>query len=272
MSIAALLPTTLPHERRNDSLEVPAKINGVFGVYGLDSGAAFSYISESGARRVGMRILEIDPIQVQGFSGASSRITKLGIAETLDLGEIQLRNVPFAIFSDQAVEGIVSLHGGSFGIQVLLACRTVQWNAAGNVHLGARLPGDRNIRASNVCMDGLVPRIEAGFKGRKLNFKLDTGSDTSYLLEPFATEFPDIVKSGLPGKWTFGGIGSSGTEIAATTLPELEVRVGSRPLTMRPARLVEIPGALGHGLLGLDVFKDTRSVTLDFRTMMLTVQ
>jgi len=272
ISVAAFHACSLPYGRSGGDLAVAVTINGEPGTYTLDTGAGYSSVSESEARRVGMRIQEIAAIPVAGFTGASAPVARVAVADRLELGRIQFRNVPFLVLPDSDSENLLAPRGGALGFQVLVACRTIRWDSSGLVHFGFRSAGRRNTSESNLCFDADSPRAQVEFHGRKLDFKLDTGG-TSFLLDRFAEEFPALVReSGHQGTWSSGGFGADQADFAAMLLPEIELKLGPGRCTMHPAPIIRMPGAGGHGLLGLDAFKDTRAVTLDFRNMMLTVE
>lgn len=272
MSVEAHHFSSLPCDQRRQHLEAPVSINGVPGTYILDTGAGFSAISESEARRLGMRVVEINALPAVGFADATGSINKVGVAGRVDLGEIQLRNVPFLVFSDSATAGLLPARGGALGIQVLIACETMRWHGAGFVELGFHPPERRDTLPSNLYLDNLALHAQVEFGGQKLDFALDTGNYGSRLHESFANLFPATVKAaGRQDKWTSGGFAGQ-REYPATILPEIELMLGQKPIIMRPAPVVSFPGAWGHGLLGLDVFKGTHAVTLDFGSMRLTLE
>ncbi len=138
---------------------MPVTINGVPGIYTLDTGAGYSTVSESEAGRVGMRVLEIAAIPVAGFTGATAPVAKVAVAESLELGRIHFRNVPFLVLPDSASEGLLAPRGGALGFQVLVACRTIRWDSSGLVQVGFRGSGRRNTERSNLCVESpFAPR------------------------------------------------------------------------------------------------------------------
>ena len=272
MSVEAHRASSLQYDQRRQHIEAPVSINGMPGTYILDTGAGFSAINESEARRLGMRVVEISASPAVGFAGATGSVNKVGVAGRVDLGGIQLGNVPFLIFSDSAMAGLLPARGGALGIQVLIACETLRWNDAGVVELGFPPSERREMPPANLYLDNLVLHAQVEFGGQKLDFALDTGNYGSRLHESFANLFPATVKAaGRTDKWTSGGFAGQ-REYPATILAEIELMLGQKPIIMRPAPVVSFPGAWGHGLLGLDVFKGAHAVTLDFVSMKLTLE
>lgn len=269
MSVARLEESTLPYARDAGKLAVPVTINGTAGNYILDTGAGFSAVSESEARRVGMRIVDIGAVPVAGFTGATAPVAKIGIADKLELGRIELRNVPFLVL---LAENLMPAREGALGVQVLIACGAIYWNTNGFVRLGRRTSGDLNTDRSNLSFDGDAIYAQAALGGRKLNFHLDTGGG-SYLSPLFAKEFPALVRdSGQPNTWSLRGFGESNKNFPATMLPEIQLDLAEGCCTMHPAPIIEVPGAWGHGMIGFNLLKNARAVTLDFRRMIWTVE
>lgn len=140
------------------------------------------------------------------------------------------------------------------------------------VELGFQPPERRDMPQANLYLDNLVLHAQVEFGGQKLDLALDTGNYGSRLHESFALLFPATVKAARrKDKWTSGGFAGQ-REYPATILAEIEMMLGKKPIIMRPAPVVSFPGAWGHGLLGLDVFKGAHAVTLDFVSMRLTME
>jgi len=271
MFVVARRAGSVPSDGQDGHLYVPVTINGVPGIYGLDTGAATSAISESEAKRVGIPVVSIRPIEDATYTGHVS-LQKVGVAERLDVGGVQLRNVPFTVYKDAELEGVIPARGGILGVQVLLACETVRWNVGGALEIG-RSSARRGGRNPNLCLDGYSPRLRVDVAGHSLAFGLDTGSTDSYLSDRFADLFAEMVqKSGREEKWTVEGVGERDAQFPVTILPQVDLKLGSASLSMRPARIVRHREGYGYGLIGLDILAHSRAVTLDFRTMVLTVE
>lgn len=270
MSVVSFHPSTLRHER--GALNVRVAINGHPGLYVLDTGAGFSAVRESEAKRIGLRIIQIAPTPVAGFTGAMATIQQVGIAESLKIGQIQLRNVPFLVLPDASSDGLLEDRGGALGIQVLTALENIRWDASGRIQLGFRSVKSQNTRASNLVFDGPSLRLQAKFDGRELDFKLDTGGD-SFLSERFAQMFPEFVKKfGWQSTWSSRGFGERQTHLLATFLPDLNLEIGTTTCGIHMPAIIDIPGVWGDGVIGNSAFESKRAVTLDFRRMMLVLE
>jgi len=83
---------------RENALYAPLSINGQKGKAQLDTDANMSVLSQSEAQRLGLRIA--GAVTVGGASGDNGR-GKVGTAEHFEIGGLRLRNVAFAIVSDE---------------------------------------------------------------------------------------------------------------------------------------------------------------------------
>ena len=71
------------------------------------------------------------------------------------------------------------------------------------------------------------------------------------------------------------GVGHS-VDVESITLPEVRLRIGGFDTLLRPADVLAsqtLPaGQRDHGNLGMDLLGQARSVTIDFRSMMLVLK
>ena len=246
--------SSVPYERAAGHLLIPVSINGGMARYILDTGANFSMISESEAKRLRLKTSEVYAQQTVGDStGTGFSLRKVALADRVDIGNFRLKNVPFLVVGDDLdVFGELPAGAhGAIGIQVLLAFGTVRWNQAGTVELGVHLERS-GVGRPNLCFDGLIPLTEGGFGGAKLVFGLDTGDSESRLYPRFAQEFAALVRDrGRPATWSLSGAGGT-VEAQTTILPELRVEVGGFTGALQPAHI------LGKGSGYRDLPRDHR--------------
>ena len=274
-SVASFRASTLPCERNKGHLFIPVTINGGSAQYMIDTGAGYSILTESEAKRLGLPVLDVAAIRVSEAAGKGFELTKIAVAESLNLGEIHLQHVAFMVSGDEpkAWAELPPGQRGALGIQVLLACQTVQWDSRGTVLLGGH-PRRSNTRGANLYLDGNELFAAAVFRGRKLDLVVDSGSSWSCLFESFAKAFPNLVgESGKPGTARIWGAGGE-VEVPATTLPEVTLRLGSFPVALRPVDIIATEPESEHhdGRMGLDALSQASRVTIDFKAMKLTLE
>jgi hypothetical protein len=273
-SVASFRASTLPSQRNDGHLFIPVTINGSPAQYMIDTGAGYSVLTESEATRLRLPVLDVAGGRIGEAAGRGFAITKIAVAESLNLGDIHLQHVAFLVSGDEPKVWADLPPGqrGTLGIQVLLACQTLQWDSRGTVLLGGR-PRRSNARGANLYLGGTGLFAAAAFGNRKLDVFVDSGSSWSCLYERFAKAFPNLVKeSGKPGTRRYWG-GGGEVEVPTTTLPEVTLRLGSFPVTLRPVDiLTKGPGSESHGWMGLDALSQASRVTIDFKAMKLTLE
>jgi hypothetical protein len=267
-------PSTVRGEFRRGQLFIPVSVGQATGNYILDTGANFSALSESEARRLGLRIrdLNVDPTQIGEGSGKGVAQPKFAVAEALSIGDIHLRHVPFLVVSDQpaAFADLPSGYRGAIGIQVLLACRTIHWDSRGTVHLDGHQARQRKSLNPNLCFSGLNVFTPAAFAKSALDVQVDTGANQSYLFQRFAEQYPDIIRaSGTPGSTWLGGAGGE-AEVQSTILPDVSLGLGGLTTTLQPAHVLTRNPA-SHGTMGMDLLNQAQEVLFDFQAMRFTL-
>jgi hypothetical protein len=273
-SVASRHSSTVRGEFRSGHLFIPVYVSGVAGNYILDTGANFSTVTESEAKRLGLRAIDlnVDASQIGETSGKGVERPKFAVAERVSIGEIHIRNVPFLVVSDEpeAFSALPSGYRGALGIQILLACRTIRWDSDGKVYLGSPESKRRTLSSSNLCFSGLDTLTQAKFASGVLDVQVDTGTDSSIFFQRFARQYPNIIEaSGTPGTKWLGGAGGT-TEAPATILPEIAVRLGGLMTTLRPAYVLT-KDVEADGTVGMDILSQAREVLLDFQAMRLTL-
>jgi hypothetical protein len=217
--------------------------------------------------------LNVDASQIGDASGMGVGHPKFAVAERGSVGEIHMTHVPFLVVSDEpeAFSPLPSGYRGAIGIQVLLACRRIQWDSDAKMYLaGAESKRGTTSSSSNLCFSGFVTFTQAPFASGVLDVQVDTGADGSVFYQRFARQYPNMIQaSGTAGtKWVGGADGA--IEASATILPEIAVRVGGVMTTFRPPYVLAKDVA-SDGTVGMDILNQAREVLLDFQAMKLTL-
>lgn len=251
---------------------LPLSVNGIQARYLIDTGANQSLISESEARRAGMRIDEARGLRFHDASGAHNGY-RIAVARNLSLGGFQLRNVVFLVVPDGRLP-FANLPAGSrgiLGLPVLHAWRTVRWTHEGMFEAGfqSEMTADT---PPNLCFSGEGPHLltRGEFAGAPLAGVLDTGAIKSRLLPSFATAFEGHVRQhSRTAADDIRSIGGS-KHVEAYTLPQIELRMGGMELVLRPAVLIKqdpFGQTRYHLWLGSDLLQQASQVTIDFQAM-----
>lgn len=261
-------------EVTHGTLFVQLTVDAHAATYIVDTGANFSVMSESEARRLGLEVRDAAGARVTD-AGGSSQDLRVASADRVSIAGTDLSHVVFEVIPDDR-QPFVDLPEGSrgvLGLPVLLALQTVQWDAARSVVSVAEGQRHRR-RGSNLCLDGANPTLLARHDGRLVRAFLDTGASRSHVLPRFAREFPEAVDDAPRVSSAVTGVAGSVTRNAAR-LTDFHLDVDGRDLALPSVdALLDEQSALenAHAWVGLDLFAGARSVTLDFMGMRVSVR
>jgi len=254
---------------------LPFSINGVHAAYWFDTGAELSVLTESEAKRFGLRV-STSALQVGDVNGTQVN-TRIAIADEVSVGSIQIRHVPFLVLPDDQPPFNEQSAGsrGLIGMPVLLAFETFTWGADRSFEIGAKA-SRQNVPSAALCFDGNRPVVQVVHDGRTMAFALDTGATNTDLYPPFASAFPDLVRSAIKtDSYKTEGVGGA-KHLEAATLESLKFRIGGFPTTLKSVGVLLQPttdaSKVFAGNLGIDLLQQAHQTTFDFRTMTLSLQ
>jgi hypothetical protein len=265
--------STLPMFMNEDGLYIPIVVDGHEAHYSIDTGSNTSLMSESEAKRLG---LQVQSVETQFVSITAAHIdARIAVVKELIVGGLHLENVAFLVVPD-AQEPFVDLPEGQrgiLGIPVLIALQTFRWEPKGTFAFGFK-PKPKDLSASNLVFDGIMPVTQVGVEEKKLEFTLDTGETHSILYKPFAKEFSDLLKtSGQKESHKLTGLAGS-SNYDSVVLPSLKLELGGLDVHLTPAHILteDINGNWAPGNLGRDLLNQAQTITFDFHAMTLSLQ
>ena len=248
--------------------EVPVEVNSQRGEWIFDTGANYSTVSESEARRLGLTIREVRG-SVADFVG-NEHPTRLAVAGELRFGTARFRNVVFLVMSDQFLFISPSQYQmrGILGLPVMRAMESVDFSAEGAITFGRGTPEARV--PANLFFDRLNAIVQVGHSGHNVQMMLDTGAVTTVLYPSMLDSFAAWERDQLKG--SNGGPGDSEQRMA-DLVPFIQLEVGGR--TVYPVRVGLFrkapPDTRGRdGVLGMDALKG--GFRIDFRSMHFTLK
>lgn len=274
-SISKFEPSSVPCRMYQRNLFIPVSMKSKTAEFFIDSDANFSFVSESEARNLGLTVRDNDA-QVHGATGNETNF-RVAVANELSVGDVQLRNVAFAVLPDteEVFRRLPLAQQGALGLPVLLAFRTARFDIRqGTFEIGFRSE-KVNGTTPTICFDGVNPITLIEFQRQWLPVVLDTGAETTEIWPPFAKRFADMVDSGkLVSQLENGFAGRA--SISAKVVPELRFAVGGFDVHMRAAHVLlartTADSQWYYARLGLDVLSQAREVTIDFESLTLTLQ
>jgi hypothetical protein len=201
---------------------------------------------------------------------------RIAVAEQVAVGTFRLSNVAFLVTPDDQEPSTDLQPGekGALGISFLHAFRTVRFGNDDTFEIG--FPSKRQVQQSNLCFQNAFPIVEAALAKRRLRLGLDTGAAETHLSVCFAKEFAKLLnEAGKKSQRDVHGIDGS-RQIDVVTREELRLQVGGFTTLLRPAQVLLNKTTPDfdyfHGLLGWDLLRQARSITLDFESMALALE
>ena len=256
-----------------DHLMVPVASQGKHEHFIFDTGAMISTITESNAKRLGLRILEGDidvatatPIKIQ---------TKLGVADSLYLGDILIENVVFLVTSDTDLYIPVEDYNipGILGFPVIQQLREVKICLKNNTIEVPQKVSTRNFSNLYMYQEKPVVRMYAG--NDTLRMALDTGAKSSELSKTYFNRHQELIKSSSTHQEIDrGGAGGSIKE-EVYLYPNFNFTIGTKQgllpfITINLSNYSFLQGMDGN--LGQDVYTQCDKLVLNFEQMFIDLE
>ncbi len=254
-----------------DTVDADLTVNGVTESWIVDTGANFSAITASFARRLGLAPSK-EKAQTQGITGAENDL-RTAILPELKMGGATVRNVVLVVLNDASFNVPAGRSryqiNAVLGYPVLQALQRMTFTGDGHLLAGPGSPSGGGGAA--LYMHQLMPLLECEVSGRPVVFSLDTGADRSLFSVRYAREFPGQLE-GLSKKGH--GMGGAGgvRKVLAYFLPHPQLRVGDVDVTLHEVPVVPELGTdtdKVFGNIGRDLTDQFSSFTIDFVAMRL---
>ena len=250
-------------------LRVTVAINGKEQAAVLDTDASFCVVSETVARRLGIRVLATGATILT--STRSDLPMHLGVADSLTFGDSVLRNVVFAVLPDSAVR---YAHGykmeAVIGLPVFVALGRVRFVRDGGWEslLYGHQPGEE-VGEANMALSGLDPfvLVTVPKTGAVLRLAIDSAASNTMLNGTSLQDFPALREGASSGGTQWEGGGGVATDSKALTLGELTLSVAGQAFTLKRVSILSTTEPDRHGAIGQDLFKQAKRWTLDFDAM-----
>jgi predicted aspartyl protease len=253
------------------SIDAELTVNGITASWILDTGANFSTMSASFARRLGLE-LSTGEAQTQGSTGAESRL-HIAILPELKLSAATVHNVVVLVLDDKSLDittGPGKHHSidAIVGYPVFQALGSVTFTKAGE--FAAAASAEQTGSAARLFMNKLTPLIECGVNGRQLLFAFDTGANGSEFSVRYYREFPAAFQSLDRKPLLFGGAGGA-KRVEVYVLAQAILTIDGASAALRQVPVVPVPIVSDidqvYGNLGRDLVEGFQSFTLDFVKM-----
>ena len=255
-------------------VNIKAEVNGMEEEFIFDTGANFSTVSESFAKKIGLIFLE-GKIDV-GTATSIEVSSKLAYATSLKIGNLNYSNVLFLVLPDEALSfaGGMYVINGIIGFPVIKEMKEIQLSA-GEIFIPAK-PGSSLY--SNLALNGFLPVIET-YVGTTfaasdtLVFSFDTGAKSTMLYHSYYDNYRSLIDSKYkPTDINFAGAGGDET-IKGFKIDEMNFRISDGSTTLKNVSLLseKIRDKEGDkylsGNLGGDFFNSFKTMIINFEDM-----
>lgn len=249
-------------------MELPLLIDGhsCDGIF--DTRANISSISETFARKLGLRILNASYDEGAGITGIKFK-TSIGIADSLVLGNVKVKNAVFQVMPDSVlyIAAIKFRLDIILGLPVIAQCREIRVYRTGVMSIPDSL-SDEGLR--NLALDDLDPVVLLTTGNDSLSFDFDSGATTSDFYATYFEKYrKDIEGKAVKRALEFGGAGGSQKK-EVYVLHGFHADLGGTPVFMDSVTVMTrkvYPGERLYGNLGQDFMANFSELILNFKYM-----
>lgn len=248
-------------------INIPVKCSEVEEDFIFDTGANFSVVNETYAKKMKMTLLE-GKIDVGSVTGKKIR-SRLAFAELLEIGSMRLHNVIFLVMPDESLSFAGGLYviNGIIGLPVIKEMKEVHIRSEELFIPQTKTPGS----LANMLIDGFIPAIEVIDGNDTLAFTFDTGAKATMLYSSYYMRNKTRIESKYePEEIEFGGAGGT-LRVKGYKIENVLFRIGSSKLNLENVSVIaerikdHDKGYFGN--LGQDYMGEFSEMILNFEDM-----
>ena len=243
------------------------KANGTSAHFVFDTGAGISCITESIAKKMGVKILPDNDVSVKSFKGQENKV-RIGVAPEINVGELKIHNAVFLVYPDKAfsfADGAYVING-IIGFPIVKELGTITLEKD-KLTFSKELESDINER--NLFVDELRAIVMLQYKGKTLPFNFDSGAKVSLFnkafYETFKTELDQIATRETVKA------SSAGAEVISTdvlVLKDQPLLLGNKTIQLPKMEIdpndYGVYGEVNFGNIGQDVLGQFEKVIISF--------
>ena len=249
-------------------INIPVKTNGPTYSAIFDTRANISSVSQTYARKLGLRILNVTYNEGSGATGIQFK-TGLGIADSLYAGDILVKNVVFQVMPDS----ILYIAPVKFQINIIIGFPVIEQLQEVHIYRDGRMtiplrPTQSDLH--NFALNGLDPVIALRNGKDTLAFNFDSGASSSvFYLAYFDKYKADVIKMGIKKVVSFGGAGGAQKK-EVYVLPKLNLALGDKTVTIDSVSVLTkkiVQNEKFYGNIGQDLTNQFNEVVYNFKYM-----
>lgn len=248
-------------------INIPVKCAGEVEDFIFDTGANFSVVNETYAKKMKLKMLE-GKIEVGSVTGKKIK-SRLAYAESLEIGSVKLSNVLFLVMPDESL----SFAGGLYVINGIIGLPVIK--EMKEIHIRSDeifIPKQKTAGTlANMLIDGFIPTIEVIEGTDSLAFTFDTGAKATMLYSSYYLRNKAKIESKYEAEEIeFGGAGGT-IKVKGFRLEDLLLKIGNSKLKLSNVRVIaenikdHDKGYFGN--LGQDYMSEFGEMILNFEDM-----
>jgi predicted aspartyl protease len=250
---------------------VSVAVNGVAATPVIDSGAGFSTMSESAAKKLGVTLLA--KTVTVGSTGNEAVPARLGIAKELTFGDAVLHDVVFIVLPDAAL----SFSDGKYAIETIIGLPVFE--ALGRIELAREAGQEAFYYGSkpgapvlgNMILDGVQPIVLAEAGDAHLRLFVDTGATATSLNGSTLRDYPALLAGAEKTITKLQGAGGIINDADGRKLATLRLTIAGRQFDLQSIAMQSKVLDGHHGDIGQDVLRQGSRWSLDFEHMSFAV-
>jgi hypothetical protein len=236
----------------------------------FDTRAHISTVTESFAKKLGLKILDVSFEESSGITGIKFK-SGLGVADSLYVGDILIQNAVFQVLPDEQLR-FPSLNytlDGILGFQVIKQFKEIHIFKGGEFSI---LPTSSPSPLNNLAFDGSTTVISVIQENDTLSFHLDTGATGTEFYGNYFERFKTkTINNGILETVESGGVGGS-IKTEVYILPYVNFEIAGKKIGLKEIAVRTKPAFKGqkyNGNIGQDVIKQFDEMILNFESMYL---
>ena len=260
-------------ESEDSLIHIVGSVNGRKDQFVFDTGAGYNVITPKLAEKYGLRILK---------STVATKGTKLGtgniaIADSIRVGDIIMRNVPFAVLDlnagNERIGSATSTFSLILGQPFLQQFGRYTIDTERQTITFEQEIEEKETRHNIYRMSTLYMEVEHSNKHFAINF--DTGASRSTFGYAYYKDFtPEINREGrwdIEGMAGYGGISYE----SIFRMPKITLGIGNKQCNLEDTEVAALPSQNGltdgYGRLGLDFLRQWQKIVVDNKNMTIRV-
>jgi len=234
----------------------------------FDTRANISSITQTYAKKLGLRMLNVSFNEGSGATGITFK-TGMGIADSLYIGDILVKNVVFQVMPDS----ILYIAPIRFQLNIIIGFPVIEQMQEVHLYKDGRMmfpqmPAKSDLH--NFALDGLDPVIELKSGNDTLAFHFDSGAVTSMFYQSYFNKYKAMVlKTAIKKTVGFGGAGGTQKK-EVYILPKVNLAIGNKNVTIDSVSVLTkpiTPGEKFYGNIGQDFTNQFNEVIYNFKDM-----